>query len=219
MRRVMLLMVAALLVAGAARAQTAGAAGGETEHGYVEGVAQSAFGNVTSQSYGVEAGFTVAPHVQIFGEAGQTRNVAPATLGAAAQLMAGALAQTQSNVNFTAREPVTLVAAGAKFLFGVEGSKAVPYVLAGFGLARLTRDVVFTVGGTDVTTNLQQFGITLGTDLSGASTRPMLVVGGGVTYPIWRQVGIDAQLRYGRIFAEEQGINSARVGLGIGVRF
>jgi hypothetical protein len=174
---------------------------------------------VTSQSYGVEAGFTVAPHVQIFGEIGQTRNVAPATLGAAAQLIAGALSQSQSNVNFSAREPVTFFAAGAKYLFRVAGSNAAPYVLGGFGIAKLTRDVTFSVGGTDVTSNMQQFGITLGTDLSGGSTRPMLTLGGGVTYPIYRQVGVDAQFRFGRIFAEEQAITAFRVGLGIGVRF
>jgi len=215
----MQLTAAVLVLSSAAQAQTAAPAGGGPGHGYVEGVAQSAFGNVTSQSYGVEVGFTVAPQLQIFGEAGQTRNVAPSSLGAAAQLMAGALAQTQSNVNFTAREPAVLVDAGVKYLFGAAGSKAVPYLLAGFGVARVTRDVTFTVGGTDVTTNLQQFAITLGTDLSGASTRPMMVFGVGVTYPIWRQVGIDAQFRFGRIFAEEQAINSSRLGLGIGVRF
>ena len=215
MRSVMLLTVAALMFGGVAHAQSAPA----DDSGYVEGVAQSAFGNVTSQSYGVEAGFNVAPHVQIFGEVGQTRNVAPSTLGAAAQTIAGALAQTQGNVSFTAKEPVNFFAAGVKYLFLIDGSKAVPYVLGGFGIARLKRDVAFSVGGTDVTGSLQQFNIVLGTDLSGTSTRPMLTVGAGVTYPIWRHLGIDGQFRFGRIFAEEQGINAARAGLGIGVRF
>ena len=49
--------------------------------GYVEAVAQSAFGNVTSQSYGAEAGVTIFPNLQIFVEAGQTRNVATASRG------------------------------------------------------------------------------------------------------------------------------------------
>jgi opacity protein-like surface antigen len=167
----------------------------------------------------VEAGFNVAPHVQIFGEVGQTRNVAPSTLGTAAQTIAGALARTQSNVSFTAKEPATFFAAGVKYLFLIDGSKAVPYVLGGFGIAKLTRDVAFSVGGTDVTGSLQQFNIVLGTDLSGSSTRPMLTFGGGVTYPIWRHLGIDGQFRFGRIFAEEKGITAARVGLGIGVLF
>jgi opacity protein-like surface antigen len=212
MRCVMLLTVGAIMLGGVAHAQTA-------DNGYIEGVAQSAFGNVTSQNYGVEAGFTVAPHVQIYGEIGQTRNVAPSTLGAAAQLMAGALAQTQSSVSFTAKEPVTFFGAGVKLPFSAAGSKAVPYVLGGFGVAKLTRDVTFTAGGTDVTGNLPQFGIALGTDLSGSSTSPMLTLGGGVTYAVWRQVGIDAQFRFGRIFAEDEAINVVRVGLGIGVRF
>ena len=44
--------------------------------GYVEVVAQSAFGNVTSQSFGGELGITVVPGVQVFVEAGQVNNVA-----------------------------------------------------------------------------------------------------------------------------------------------
>lgn len=218
MRLVVLLTVGAFLAGGVAHAQTRPSAV-EEEQGYVEGVAQSAFGNVTSQSYGVEAGVTVAPHVQIFGEFGRTGDVAPSALGAAAQVMAAALAQTQSGVNFTAREPATFFGAGVKYLLPVGDAKAVPYVLGGFGFAKLTRDVSFTVGGTDVTSRMQQFGIVLGTDLSGGSTKPALTFGGGVTYRLWRQLGVDAQFRFGRIFAEEQGISVVRVGLGIGVRF
>ena len=52
--------------------------------GYVEGVAQSAFGNVTSQSFGGEFGVTVHPGVSIFVEGGYVRDAAPASLGAAA---------------------------------------------------------------------------------------------------------------------------------------
>ena len=212
-------MLALSARAGVADAQTGSAATGAAEKGYVEVVAQSAFGNVTSQSYGLELGFTVASTLQVFAEIGQTRNVAPAILGTRAQLMATALAQTQAGVGFSAKEPVTFGAAGVKYLIPVAGSKAVPYVLGGFGMARVKTDVVFTAGGTDVTSTLPQLGIVLGTDLSGDSTKAMLVLGGGVTYPVWRQVGVDFQFRFGRIFAEEQAINVSRAGIGIGVRF
>ena len=50
----------------------------DADHGYVEGVIQSAFGNVTSQSYGAEVGFTVRPNLQVFGEVGRVRDVATA---------------------------------------------------------------------------------------------------------------------------------------------
>ena len=212
---------------GAAQAQTAPAPV-TADSGYVEVVMQSAFGNVTSQSYGGEIGITVAKNVQVFVEGGQTRNVAPAALGTNAQTIAGALALTQSNVGFSVREPVTFVAGGVRYLIPVTGSSLAPYLLGGFGMARGRRDVKFTVGSTDVTTSLQQFGIVLGTDLSGDFTRPMLVLGGGVAWPVWQQLVLDLQLRFGRIFAEGSGtvaqpadaaVNSVRAGIGVGLRF
>jgi hypothetical protein len=45
--------------------------------GYVEAVGQAAFSDVTSQSYGVEAGFSVRPHLQVYTDIGFTRDVAP----------------------------------------------------------------------------------------------------------------------------------------------
>ena len=47
---------------------------------------QSAFGNVTSQSYGGEVGVTVRPKLQVFVEGGMVRDVATAEIGTAAQL-------------------------------------------------------------------------------------------------------------------------------------
>ena len=46
------------------------------DRGYVEGVAESAFGNVTSQSFGAEVGVTVRPDLQVFGSFGHVRDVA-----------------------------------------------------------------------------------------------------------------------------------------------
>jgi opacity protein-like surface antigen len=214
MRHVFAAVVGAALVSNVAYAQTAA----EPGQGYVEVVAQSAFGNVTSQSYGVELGYTVESNVQVFLEAGRTRDVATAQLGDAAELIAGALSQTQSGVSFTVREPVTFGAAGAKYLFDT-GTRVMPYALAGFGVAHVKHDVAFAVGGTDVTSSISQYGIVLGTDLSGSFTKPMLVFGVGATYPAWRQLVLDFQFRYGRIFAPDQGINVSRAGIGVGYAF
>ncbi len=152
-------------------------------------------------------------------EGGQTRNAATAQLSAAAQTIAGGLSQIASNVGFSVKSPVTFGVVGVKFLIPVEGSKVMPYVLAGGGAASVKQNSVFTVGGTDVTSNLAQFGTVLGTDVSGSFTKPMFSVGGGVAYPIWQQLVLDFQVRFGRILAEDQGINITRAGLGIGVRF
>src|SRR5712691_9050400 len=88
------LTAAATVLGGVAHAQTAPGA----SKGYVEVVAQSAFGNVTSQSFGAEIGVTVAPRIQVFAEAGQVRDTSPTTLGTGAQQIAGFLARTQNNV-------------------------------------------------------------------------------------------------------------------------
>ena len=59
-----------------------------------------------------------------------------------------------------------------------------PYVLVGVGVARYTREVSFTVGGTDVTSTIGQYGVVLGSDLSGFTTKPMLTAGGGVAWTV-----------------------------------
>lgn len=220
------LVLAAAFLGGTANAQTAAAlpSSAEPARGYVEVVAQSAFGNVTSQSYGAEVGATVwkATGLQVFGEFGQIRNVATSDLGVNAAVIAGFLSQVQSNVSFSVKEPVSFFAAGVKYPIVIPGSKIQPYVLGGFGSAKVTKQVAFTVGGSDVTSNLSQFGVVLGSDLSGEFSKAMLTLGGGAVWPIWHQVIADFQFRFSRIGAEDEtaeAISVGRAGIGIGVRF
>jgi opacity protein-like surface antigen len=213
MRSLLMLLVGTLAVSTVAHAQIAPA----PSKGYVEATAQSAFGNVTSQSYGVEFGVTLASPLQVFVEAGQVLDVAPAGFGASAQLIAGFLSRTQPDVAFRLKEPAAFGLAGLRCLLSAGAVE--PYVLAGGGIARVKKDVSFTVAGTDVTGNLQQFGVVLGTDLSGAETKPMLTLGAGVAWPAWQHMVIDFQYRYGRVLASDQGINVNRAGVGVGIRF
>jgi hypothetical protein len=211
-------VVAWTLFAGPAHAQSQGA----PDKGYVEAVGQSSFGSVTSQSFGAEAGIAIKPQLQVFVEGGRTRDVSTSALSSAAKTIAGALAAVAANSGYSVKEPVTFFDAGLRFSFYPSGAgKLDPYVLAAFGAATVKQDVRYTVGGNDVTSTLAQdpYLIVLGSDLSGSFTKPMLVVGGGVAYPVWKQLVLDFQLRYGRIFAEDQGINVGRAGLGVGVRF
>jgi opacity protein-like surface antigen len=215
-RRYLAAAAAVLLAGGAAEAQTAP---GDPGKGYAEFVAQSAFGNVTSQNYGAEFGFTVTPTIQVFAEIGHTRNVATAEISASAQTMAGALARTQSNVSYSVEQPLTFGVGGIKYLLPVSGQKLLPYFMLGFGVAKVNNDVAFSIGGSDVTSNLGQYGIILGTDLSGGYTKPILTFGGGVMYPVWESLVLDFQYRYGHVFAEGGAINSNRAGVGLGFRF
>ena len=216
-RAVVALAAAAMVLTGVAQAQTVRAA--QPDMWYVQALGDAAFGNANSQAYGGEVGFTVMPNLQVFVEGGRVNNVAGATVGAAAQLIVTALAQTQSNVGVSVKEPVTFGIAGVRYLIPVTGTKLQPYVMGGIGIAKVKQDVTFTVGGTDVTAGLQQFGVQLGTDLSGDFTKAMLALGGGVAVPVWERVVLDVHYRYGRIFAPDQGINVNRAGIGLGVRF
>jgi opacity protein-like surface antigen len=186
--------------------------------GYVEGVAQSAFGNVTSQSYGGEFGITVVPSVQVFVEGGVVRNIATPDITASAQQIAAYLSRTQASVGYTVKQPVTFGVVGVRFVVPTTG-RVQPYVMGGGGLASVKQNVTFRVGGTDVTANLPQYGVQLGSDLSSSFRKPMFVVGGGINWAIWQRMVLDFQYRYGRILAQDGAINVGRAGIGIGVRF
>src|ERR1700719_126875 len=122
MRSFVILVLGTLALSSGANAQSpAPAPAPAPSKGYVEGVAQSSFGAVTSQSYGGEFGVTIIPGLQVFVDAGRVRNAAPSGLGVSAAAIANAI-QTQ----FTAKEPITFGVAGVRFLVGSAGA-AQPY--------------------------------------------------------------------------------------------
>jgi len=214
----MKIAIAAALVwmafAGAASAQSpGGTASTRPSKGYVEVVAQSAFGNVTSQSFGGEIGVNIRPALQLFVEAGLIRDTASASLGASAQRIAAGIGAVAGSADFRVRQPVTFGVAGVKYLVPASG-RVEPYVLVGGGVASVTRDVTFSTPAGDVT----QFA-TIGGDLSGSATNGMLSVGVGLGLPVWQRLIVDLQYRYGRIFTPGEALNASRGGVGIGVRF
>ena len=215
MRRTLSLSVGMLMVAAAVHAQTPAAA--VPDRGYVQAVADSAFGNVTSQSFGAEVGFTVRPDLQVFGAFGDIRDVATAELGASAQTIAGALTQLQpGTVGFSVKEPVTFFVGGVRYRIATS-SKVKPYVAAGAGLGTVKKDVKFLINGTDATSSLSQF-VTLGSDVSGDESKLMFTLGGGVVYPVWHQLFIDLHYHFAHI-STETAITVNRAGLGVGITF
>jgi opacity protein-like surface antigen len=150
----------------------------------------------------------------VFLEASRIRDVATSDRSINAQTIANSV----NSMSYIVKEPVSFGVAGVKYLIPVS-SKAQPYVLGGIGAARYTKDVRFLIAGTDVTASIVQYGVVLGSDLSGAFTRAMLTLGGGVAWPFTQRFIVDFQYRFGRIFADNQGINVSRAGIGVGVRF
>jgi opacity protein-like surface antigen len=213
-RRISTLTVGLMIVASAAIAQTTTAV---ADRGYVEGLAESAFGNVTSQSFGAEVGVTVRSDLQVFGSFGRVRDVATSEIGAAAQTIAQALSQLQSGaVSYSVKEPVTFVVGGVRYRFRTT-TMLKPYVTGGIGVASVTKDVKFQINGTDASSTLPQF-VTLGTDVNGDESKLMFTLGAGVVWPAWRQLIVDLRYQYGRI-ATDTAITVNRAGVGIGVRF
>src|SRR5712691_1493975 len=97
------------------------------------------------------------------------------------------------------------------------GTKLQPYVLGAIGVAHVTKDVKFLSAGSDITSSLNTL-VTLGTDLQGDFSKAMVTFGGGVVWPVWRQVIADFQFRYSHIGAEDetsQAISVGRAGIGI----
>jgi opacity protein-like surface antigen len=226
MRVLVMVVTIAAALSGIAHAQAPPAAPPTVEdNGYVEAFAQSAFGNVTSQAYGGEVGYTVRKNLQVFVEFGQVKNAAPPELGAAATLIAGFLRlQTPSNVavSYSVKEPVTFMAGGVKYMIPITASRLAPYVMGGLGFAKVTKDVTFTVGDSDVTSQLTTLGVQLGSDLSGEFTKPMVTLGGGVDWPFWRQIVVGLQFRFSHIGAEDDtssALNIGRAGASVGIRF
>lgn len=218
MRSVVAAFAAAVVLTGAASAQTKAPAGA-SDKAYVEGNLQAAFSNVTSQSFGAEIGVTLRPRMAVFLEVGFARDTAPDTLGQAAQIIAGYLTQVQSRaVGFSVKQPMGFGVAGVRYAIPYDEDFE-PYVLGGFGLARVEHDVRFTVGGTDVTDTIATYGVALGKDLAGAPMKPMASAGAGVVWHAGHSLFVDLQYRFGRIFTDVKGTNLSRAGIGVGVRF
>jgi opacity protein-like surface antigen len=205
-----------MALAGLASAQTQHAA--DTPGSYIGVGVHSAFGNVTSQAFGFEGGTSLTPSIGIFVEGGKVVDAAPASLGQSAQLIASYLSTTQANVGYSVAEPVLFFDAGARYTIHTSG-KLAPYALAGLGLGQVKPDVEFTIGGTNVNSTLSQYGVALGSDLSGSTTKIMVVVGAGVRYPLGDLFYADAEFRYNRVFISGGDIPFSRLGLGFGVRF
>jgi opacity protein-like surface antigen len=213
---------AVFLLAHAANALAQPATGSATQpgtaapaRGYAEGVANATFGNVTSQAYGGEFGYAVWRDAQLYVEVGQVRDATTATLSTSAQSIATALTQLQpAAVSYSVRQPYTYFTAGIRYRLNT-ATKVTPYVIAGFGVAQVKRDVTYTLSSAEAASQY----VTLGEDLSGTHSSALFNAGVGVEWPAWQSLILDFQFRFHRVFAEDEAMNVARAGVGIGVRF
>jgi opacity protein-like surface antigen len=212
-----LMTVLAACGTGTAHGQTSGTTGPDKE--YAELTVAATLGHKSASSIGGEAGYTLSDTWQVFLEAGRMGNVATADVDARALTIGNAIGANVSTAQRAAYFDI-----GAKYRLNEYGRWR-PYAILGVGAAAVKTTTNFTIGGNDVTGQLDQHGVQLGNDLSGTLTKAFLTVGVGTNATLGKRYLLDLAYRYGRIFprtgriANDQGINTQRLQAGIGIRF
>ncbi len=120
--------------------------------------------------------------------------------------------------------PALYTAIGARWVFeNVDLGKHLklpmrPYAQFVVGGARLERKPTFTLGGTDVTGSLSQYGVTLGADLTGRDSHAAVGGGFGLLMPIQKWY-LDIGYRVMSIQTTGQATTVNRFHVGFGARF
>jgi len=217
-RVVSFVIVGCLALAGRSQAQTpapAGSAASAPKFFAAFDVAAT-FGHKSSGAFGGEVGMRISGPLGVSIEGGQMKNVGTEDLDNRALLIANAVGATASasyRVNFFD----AAIRYSPKMNF-----KGNPYVLFA-GIAEVQAKTELAVNGNPVPP--ESLGVSFGTDLNGKRNKPIIVVGGGLMYPINKSFFLDGSFRYGRILPKtsetenDKGINTARSQLGIGFVF
>jgi hypothetical protein len=175
------------------------------------------FGHKSSGFFGGEGTYRLSGPLGIYVEGGHMMNVGTEDLDQRALTIANAVGATAS-----ASYKLNYFDGGLRYAPAMNWS-AHPYVLFGVGVAQVSAETVLSVNGTAVPP--ESLGVQFGNDLNGTSSKPFIVLGGGVTYPLMERFVLDGSLRYGRAMgkaeegATDSGINTMRLQLGLGVRF
>jgi opacity protein-like surface antigen len=205
--------VAAALTLGTSAAQAQSSTPAPSADGKysAEFAAAATLGHTSASSFGGELDYRVKEQWVGTFEFGRMRNIANGDLQSRANLIANAL---QGSANAT--QKATYYDFGVRYRLAPRGMWH-PYLAVGIGAATVTTDTSFQAGN-DVT-------VSPGADLQGTVTKPLMVIGGGVTVPFLSRYFADGSYRYGRIFSRsgeienDKGINTQRVQIGVGIRF
>jgi len=188
----------------------------------VQGTFGVTFGNVSDRTFSGEFGFRLNREWEIFFEAGQMHNVVGSLTEDRAEIVAGAINGSADPV-----ETADFYDGGIKYLLVPFGGGYTPYIGVGGGVARVTKDVTFSVGGTELTEQQLQdlYGVQLGNDLAGTTTKGLFVVAVGVSRDFASRGFLDFSYRYGLIFAKtdtidgDEALHTNRLQIGVGIRF
>jgi hypothetical protein len=167
---------------------------------------------------GVQVGRRLSSRLDVFGEAVYLQDVVTRRRNESADTLAAFLTQAQGK---TADANVTIPAwsfvGGARFF--LTGPRSVrPYIEGSAGASHVTLQPAFTLAGADVTTTLGQYGVTLGSDLTGTATKPTFAGGFGVSTMLGK-FSLDTSVRVFSIQLDGQAANAIALAVGIGRKF
>lgn len=128
--------------------------------------------------YGLELGTRVTPKLDLFGDGYGVTDTATRRRIETAQSVANIIGLTQgTTATATLKAPAAVFVGGLRYTIHQGGSLRI-FVQGEGGIARVTFQPAFILGGVDITSTVSQFGVTLGADLAGTTTKPAF--GGGI---------------------------------------
>ena len=200
---------------GAARAQS-------NDHPYsVQGTFGVTLGP-SDRTFSGEFGYRLNREWELFFEAGQMHNVVGSLTEDRAQIVANEIKGSADPV-----ETADFYDGGIKYLLVPFGGGYTPYIGIGGGVAKVTKNVTFSVSGTELTEQQLHdlYGVQLGNDLAGSTTKGLFVVAIGLSRDFAGRGFLNFSYRYGLIFAKtdtidgDEALNTNRLQLGVGFRF
>jgi hypothetical protein len=165
---------------------------------------------------GVEIARPLSSRLDVIGEGIWVQDTVTRRREETARTVAVFLAQSRSQpAVFTLKAPAGFIGGGARFLLVSPDSRVRPYVVGTAGIARVTLQPSVLVGGSDVTSHLGDYHVTLGSDLAGTSSSPAF--GGGIGAAFGgAQWTLDVSLRVTSIKSKDDRANTVkRLAVGI----
>ena len=208
-----------------AAAQTAPAAASTTPAATVStsGFQISVFAGLSSVQNvgglaGGQAGYRINKQFMIEAEGAWMQDtVRRANLDAIAGLATYLTSAQGKAATATIKAPASYGGGGLRFLFKPD-SNVHPYLAAGGGVAKIALTPEITLGGSDITSSLATYGVTLGSDFTGDITKAAFTGGLGVIIDRNR-LTIDLGVRLTSIQTDGQPTNVLRAAVGLGYRF
>jgi len=169
-------------------------------------------------AFGGEAGVRTWRSLDVSLESGWFQNAVRSESLDSATTLANYLQASQGKpAGSNVKEPAAYLTINGRWVFESQ-RKWRPYGIVGVGGARVSHKSSFTLNGADISGSLNQYGVTLGNDLSGHTSHAAVTAGLGVLIP-WNKWYVDVGYRLTSILVSGGAANVNRLNLGFGARF